>query len=95
MKSKKTNRFEKDFKPFLQLLQAMKYDPVINTRVVAALKLDSYHRRIVLNNWLEQLRLSMAPGKLTQTLSYLFDDNIAEKVYDLIKRSKKKRENFD
>jgi len=53
------------------------------------LAMDSYPRRLVLNNWLEQLRLKNAPQQLTQTLSYLFDDTIAQKIYDLINKSKK------
>jgi len=62
----------------------MRDDPVINKKVVNILKLDSYPRHIVLSNWLEQLRLNKAPQKLTQALTYLFDDRIAEKVYNLI-----------
>ena len=53
------------------------------------LAMDPYPRRLVLNNWLEQLRKKNAPKQLTQTLSYLFDDVIAQKIYDLINKSKK------
>ena len=82
---------EFDFEPMIKLLQAIRYDPVINKKVSGLLKMDAFPRRMVLNNWLEQLRLNKAPKKLTQTLTYLFDDNIAEKVYNLINRSKGKK----
>jgi hypothetical protein len=88
MEEKSTN-YEKDFEPIARLLQAMRYDPLINKKVVNILKMDSYPRRIVLSNWLEQLRRNNAPDKLTQTLSYLFDNTIVEKVLSLINRHQK------
>jgi hypothetical protein len=63
----------------------MRNDAVINKKVIRMLKMDSYSRRIVLSNWLEQLRRNDAQDKLTQNLALLFDNGIAEKVYDLIK----------
>jgi hypothetical protein len=77
---KKSTNYKTDFESMVNLLHAMRYDPLINKKVVNILKMDSYPRRIVLSNWLEQLRCNNAPDKLTQTLSYLFDDDIAEKI---------------
>ena len=73
-----------DFEELEDLLRAMRYDPVINKNVVSILKLDAYPRHIVLSAWLEKLRRNNAPKKLIKTLTYLFDDTIAEKVYSLI-----------
>jgi hypothetical protein len=75
---------DSDIESIRKLLQAIQNDPVINKKVKNILKMDTYLRRSVLNNWLEQLRLKNAPGKLTQTLSILFDDKIAKKVLTLI-----------
>jgi hypothetical protein len=86
---KKTNNYESDFVSIEKLLKAMRYDPVINKKIVYILKMDSYPRRIVLSNWLEHLRRNNAPDKLTQTISYLFDDTIAEKVLSLINKHQK------
>jgi len=86
LNTKKTRNYESDFEPFVKLLQAMRYDPVINKKVINILKMDSYPRRLVLSNWLEQLGRNDAPNKLTQTLSYLFDDSIAEKVLSLLEK---------
>jgi len=85
------NKTESEIDTIKKLLKAVRYDPVINKKIAGLLKMDSYPRHIVLSNWLEQLRLNKAPEKLTQTLTYLFDDSIAEKVYNLINRSKVKK----
>jgi hypothetical protein len=58
------------------------------------LKMDSYHRCLVLNNWLEQLRINNAPEKLIQTLSIMFDDSIAKKIFELINKSKNNSNNI-
>jgi len=64
----------------------MRDEPVINKKVIGILKMDSYRRRLVLNNWLEQLRQNNAPQKLMQTLACLFDDHIAEKILTCINK---------
>ena len=64
----------------------MRFDPVINKKTINILKMDSYPRRLVLNNWLEQLRRNNAPLKLTQSLACLFDDIIAERVLTIIEK---------
>jgi hypothetical protein len=78
------NDDEYNFESIKMLLRAIDRDPVINKKVTRLLKMDSYPRHIVLSSWLEQLRLNNAPNTLTQTLSYLFDDVVAEKVLSLI-----------
>jgi hypothetical protein len=71
---------------FSHLLQVIKEDKEINTRVIQLLKSNSFTRRLLLNKWLEQLRRRQAPEKLIQALSCLFDDRIAEKVAVLLDR---------
>lgn len=73
---------------FTSLLQIIREDKEINTRVVQLLKLDPFKRRLLLNKWLEQLRRNNAPQKLMQSLVCLFDDSIAERVLILIRYSK-------
>ncbi len=80
---KQTDR-DKNFEPFKRLMQVMQNDPVLHERVIQMLKLDSYQRRALLNNWLEQLRTRNASERLLSALSCLFDDKIAEKVLTLI-----------
>lgn len=75
---------------FIQLIEIMRDDPEINERVIDLLNSESYQRRIVLNNWLEQLRRTKAPENLRQALSCLLDDQVAEKVLKLINHHQKK-----
>ena len=84
MKSSKAEKTENEFEPFIKLIQVMRDDPLINEKVIKMLKQNSYQRRIILNNWLEQLRRQNAPENLIQALSCLFDDIVAEKVLTLI-----------
>jgi hypothetical protein len=85
LKTKNITNYESDFRSIEKLLKAMRYDPVINKKVVIILKMESYQRRIILSNWLEQLRRNNAPKKLMQSLACLFDDCIAEKVGIFVK----------
>jgi len=85
----KIDNDESDFEPIRKLLQAIQNDPLINKKVISILKMDSYRRCLVLNNWLEQLRRKNAPGKLIQTLSIMFDDSVAKKIFELINKSKR------
>ena len=78
------NNSHSNWESFERLLQAVHYDPLIKQKIVNILKMDSYPRRIVLSNWLEQLRRKQAPEKLIQALSCLFDDNISKNVLALI-----------
>ena len=77
---------DSNWKSIDRFLQAALHDPVINKKVISILKLDSYPRQIVLSNWLEELRLQHAPGKLIETLSCLFDEKIARQVLEFINR---------
>lgn len=72
---------------FIKLIQVINSNPEIKDRVEQLLKMESFRRRNVLNNWLEQLRKIHAPEKLTNTLSYLFDDIIATKTRNLLNQS--------
>lgn len=74
-----------DYQPVEKLLHAIRYDPLINKKIINILEMESYQRRIVLSNWLEQLRRNNAPGGLTQSLSYFFDEQLAEKVLTFLK----------
>jgi hypothetical protein len=84
MYAMKMHNFKTEFEFHAKLLQAMRDDPVINRRIMHLLKMDSYSRRFVLNNWLEQLRRNNAPPKLIQSLGCLFDDSIAKRVLTII-----------
>lgn len=75
---------EESTEKLADLIQTVMEDPDIRKRIVEVLKLSSFERRTVLNNWLEQLRHLKAPENLLKALSCLFDDKIAEEVLKLI-----------
>jgi hypothetical protein len=77
-----------EFESLIKLIEIMQEDSVINEKVIKMLQLDSYQRRSVLNNWLEQLRCINAPCELMQPLACLFDDKVAKKVLTLINKRK-------
>jgi len=85
MQSLKTNN-NNSIKSFSKLIQVMRNNEDINKQVIAVLQLDSYQRRLILNNWLEKLRLRNAPQNLLDALSSLFDDKVAEQVLQFIKK---------
>jgi len=77
---------DNSFDSFGTLIQIMRDDEDINEKVMAVLRLDSYKRRTILNNWLEQLRIQKAPQNLINALSSLFDDKVAEQVLQFINK---------
>ena len=72
--------------PYLQLIEVMRVDLVINEQIKKMLNLDSYNRRLILNNWVEKLRKQKASAELMQALSCLFDDAIAKETLLLLKK---------
>jgi hypothetical protein len=66
------------------IIQIALEDPVIKKRIKEVLNLDSYERRSVLNEWLEQLRLRNARREIITGLIYLFDDVGAKELLKII-----------
>ena len=89
MKPSQMVDLDKDYESFINLIQVMRDDPVVNEKVLTILKLDSFHRRTVINIWLEQLRRQNAFENLRQALSCLFDDKVAAKVLKIISHRQK------
>ena len=86
MQPSKTRNLDNSFESFGTLIEIMRDDEDINEKVIAVLRLDSYKRRAILNNWLEQLRIQNAPQNLINSLSVLFNDTIAEQVLQFINK---------
>ena len=84
MKLLKTKNRYYSFESLGRLIQIMRHDEIINKNITVLLQLDLYQRRLVLNEWLEQLRIQNAPQNLLNALSSLFDDKVAEQVMELI-----------
>lgn len=82
------NDINNQFESLGRLIQIMRNDEVINKKVTILLQMDSYQRRLVLNNWLKRLQKQNASQKLLTALSSLFDDKVAEQVLTLINSRK-------
>lgn len=77
--------FLTDDENFIALVQVLKEDHKIRSKIEPILSLDPFNRKSVLNTWVEQLKFQQAPGKFIAMLSCLIDDDIARKVLHVIK----------
>jgi hypothetical protein len=78
-------RFVADDENFLSLVQVLKEDSKIRSKIEPILSLDQFNRKSALNTWLEQLKYQQAPEKFIALLSCLIDDDIAKKLLSVIK----------
>ena len=60
----------------VRLVDIMRKDARIKREVMRMLKLDTYHRRIVLNEWVEGLKRKNAPVDLLPAFGCLLVDDI-------------------
>ena len=86
MRRHKVNNDHDLSESLIRLVEIMQKDARINREVTRMLKLDAWHRRIVLNDWLEGLRRKNAPADLLRAFSCLFDDDIASQVLLIINK---------
>lgn len=81
----KYKRFVADDENFIALVQVLKEDDKIRSKVEPILSMDPFNRKSALNTWLEQLKFQQAPKKFMALISCLLDDDIAEKLLQVIK----------
>jgi len=62
------------------LVQVLKEDSKIRSKIEPILSLNQFNRKSALNTWLEQLKFQQAPEKFISSLSCLVDDDIAKKL---------------
>ncbi|MBT8352550.1 MAG: hypothetical protein KJO26_15130 [Deltaproteobacteria bacterium] len=83
--SDRNKNFITDDENFIALVQVLKENDQIRSRIEPILSLDKFNRKSALNTWLEQLRFQQAPKKFIGLLSCLLDDSIAKKLLHVIK----------
>ena len=83
--SDKNKHFVSDDEDFIALVQVLKDDYKIRSKIEPILSLDQFNRKSTLNTWLEQLKFQQAPEKFINLLSCLLDDDIAKKLLQVIK----------
>jgi len=83
--SEGNKHFIADDENFIALVQVLKENFKIRSKIEPILSLDKFNRKSALNTWLEQLRFQQAPEKFIALLSCLLDDDIAKKLLHVIK----------
>ena len=83
--SNENKRFIAEDENFIALVQVLKEDYKVRSKIEPILSLDKFNRKSALNTWLEQLKFQQAPKKFIGLLSCLLDDNIAKKLLHVIK----------
>jgi len=74
-----------DDENFIALVQVLKEDYKTRSKIEPILSLDQFNRKSALNTWLEQLKFQQAPEKFIVLISCLIEDDIAEKLLQVIK----------
>ncbi len=70
---------------FVALLQAASEDKTIRQQIISIARLDPFNRESLLNTYIQSLALIGAPEELLATLAFLKDDDIAQKVLEVLK----------
>ena len=83
--SEENKHFIANDKNFIALVQVLKEDYKVRSKIEPILSLDKFNRKSALNTWLEQLKFQQAPEKFIVLLSCLLDDDIAKKLLRVIK----------
>ena len=83
--SEENKHFIANDENFIALVQVLKEDYKVRTKIEPILSLDKFNRKSALNTWLEQLKFQQAPEKFIVLLSCLLDDDIAKKLLRVIK----------
>jgi hypothetical protein len=81
----KDKRLVADDENFIALVKVLKEDDKIRSKIEPILSLDPFNRKSALNTWLEQLKFQQAPKKFIALLSCLINDDVAEKLVQVIK----------
>lgn len=71
--------------PLVTLIQVAQEDVEIKRHLLAILSQNKFNRESILNSYLEELRLKQAPQEFISAIACLLDDDVAEKVLEILK----------
>ena len=71
--------------PLVTLIQVAQEDVEIKRHLLAILSQNKFNRESILNSYLEELRLKPAPQEFKSAIACLLDDDVAEKVLEILK----------
>ena len=78
-----------DVESFITMLRVACEDRGINDRLERLLSLPDPKRRAVVHAWVSDLLVAQAPQDFIAAIACLLDDEVAEKVYEVIYRCKR------
>ena len=73
--------------PLVTLIRVAQEDVEIKRHLLAILSQNKFNRESILNSYLEELRLKQAPQEFISAIACLLDDDVAEKVMEILKLS--------
>lgn len=79
------NKNNVDSDDFVNLIQLAKEDINIRSQIIEILELSSTERHVFLDNFIIELKTKKAPADFIDIFIFLKDDDVADKVYDIIK----------
>ena len=71
--------------PLVTLIRVAQEDVEIKRHLLAILSQNKFNRESILNSYLEELRLKQAPQEFISAIACLLDDDVAEKVLEILK----------
>jgi hypothetical protein len=74
----------RDDEPFVQLMSVAQGDASIRAQLISILAQDSFNRKSSLNTWIRTMQLQKAPASFVQAITYLLEDDTAEKALRLL-----------
>ncbi len=69
---------------FVTLIAIAGEDEAIRQQLISILSLNSFDRISSLNTWIDEIRLAQAPRPLIDALTYLLDDDTADRALALL-----------
>jgi len=71
--------------PFVTLIRVAQEDVEIKRHLLAILSQSKFNRESILNSYLDELCLKQAPQEFISAIACLLDDDVAEKVLEILK----------
>ena len=77
-----------DNQSFVVLMRVAQEDTAIRQQLVTILSRNAFHRKSILNSYVDDLRFKKAPPEFISAVACLLDDAVAERALDLLKPQK-------
>ncbi|MEW6265866.1 MAG: hypothetical protein AB1641_22570 [Thermodesulfobacteriota bacterium] len=75
-----------DHEAFINLVQVAGEDEEIRKRLTAILEQEPFHRKSLLNTWINDMKMRQAPADFVAAIAMLLDDQVAEKLMEVLRK---------